>query len=57
VHLCDASHCQRKGSGNFCEDLGLASHYLFFVLLESRKGLGIEDTLSGGALFADKSDI
>jgi hypothetical protein len=26
VHLCDSSHCQRKGSGGFCEDLGLANH-------------------------------
>jgi len=26
VHICDASHCQRKGSGGFCEVLGLASH-------------------------------
>ena len=55
--LCDVACCQRKGSGGFCEILVLANHWLFSVLQKLRKGLGIEENLPGGALFADRSDI
>jgi hypothetical protein len=54
--LCDVS-CWRKGSGDFCEILVLANHWLFSMLQRLRKGLGIEDKLPGGALFADRSFI
>ena len=56
-HLCDVACCLRKGSGVFCEILVLANHWLFSVLQRLRKGLGIEDKLPGGALFADRSGI
>jgi hypothetical protein len=55
--LCDVSCCRKKGSGDFCEILVLANHWLFSMLQSLRKGLGKENKLPGGAMFADRSGI